>query len=114
MALLNSDIVARPSVNEIRRLRSLRIGRSPSESMSVMAVVSPTINLASIPCDAVTPAESRAMLHYNGSRVHNAKYELVGTCQCDWAFRLFFVLVQERPRSIVAHRGGKRQWVSTR
>ena len=40
--------------------------------------VTPIINLASIPCDAVTPAESRVMLLYNGSRVHNAKYELVG------------------------------------
>jgi hypothetical protein len=30
------------------------------------------------PATAVTPAESRAMLLYNGSRVHNAKYELVG------------------------------------
>ena len=43
------------------------------------------------------------LLLYNGSRVHNAKHQLVGTCQCDWAFRLVFVLVQERPRSIVGH-----------
>ncbi len=40
---------------------------------------------------------------YN-SRVHKAKYELVGgLCQCDWAFRLVFVLVQERSQSIVGH-----------
>jgi hypothetical protein len=43
------------------------------------------------------------MQFYNGSRVHKAKYELGGLCQCDWAFRLVFVLIQERSQSIVGH-----------
>jgi len=49
-------------------------------------------------------SEHSSMRLYNGSRVHKAKYELVGgLCQCDWAFRLVFVLVQERSQSIVGH-----------
>ena len=63
-----------------------------------MEMVTPTINLASIPRDRRDArAESRAMLLYNGSRVHNAKYELLGTCQCDGAFRLVFVLFKNDP-----------------
>jgi len=85
-----------------------------SHRMSVMAMFRQLSTSPQSPANAVTPAESRTMLLYNGSRVHNAKYELVGTCQGDWAFRLVFVLVQERPRSIVWTRGGKRQWVSIR
>jgi len=54
------------------------------------------------------------MLLYNDSPVHNAKYEPVGTCQCDWAFRLGFCSGSRATPELRWTRGGKRQWVSTR
>ena len=59
--------------------------------------VTPTINLASIPCDAVPPAESRAMLLYNGGRVHNAKYELVGLASATGLFVWFWFWFKNDP-----------------
>ena len=84
-----------PSSFALHKINFVQSGAHPSPR-SMWRRCFATLNLASIPCDR---RDARLQL-YNDSRVRNAKYELVGTCQCvRLGISSGFVLVQERPRA---------------